>query len=105
MGVPAPAAHIGGQSSSVHPNLAPDSHELEQDKGPVLPRRDRHRTNLIVHVPRKTKRIAVSDVRIVRLGYEDPTAFRLVPTEHFLAQRRERRLSLGRDEPLDTGAG
>src|SRR5438552_2829792 len=58
-GVPAPAAHIGRKGSAVRPNLPPETHVLKQDEGPVRHRRDRDPANLVGHILRNTKRIAV----------------------------------------------
>src|SRR5439155_22114842 len=65
-GVPAPAAHIGRKGSAVRPNLTPETHVLEQDEGPVRHRRDRHPANLVGHILRNPKRIAVPGMWIVR---------------------------------------
>jgi hypothetical protein len=93
-GVLAPAADVGRKASSVRPDLTPEIHVLEQEKGPVRRRRDGHPANFVGHVLRETKRIAVPGMRIVRAG---GTVFsdRLVPLVQLLAERRQRWHDLG----------
>ena len=85
---PAPA-HGGRQRPPVRPDFAPDIHVLDQYERPIRQRRDRHSANFVRHVLRKSKRITISVMRIVRAG---GTIFadRLVLIVQLFPQRSER---------------